>query len=482
MRVRFAPSPTGKLHIGTARTAVFNWLLARASDGVFIFRVEDTDLGRSTKESERSIEADLKWLGLDWDEGPDKGGPHGPYRQSEKRERYLGVADELINKGNAYHCFCTAEELENEREDARAAKRMPKYSGRCRSLEAAEVRRRLDAGEPATIRFKVPEGRSVTFEDLIRGSMSFDTEVIGDFVLVRSDGTAGYNFAVVVDDMDMLITHVMRGDDHLTNTARHILLFEALGAAPPRFAHLSMIVGGDRKKLSKRDGAVSVGDYRKAGYLPEALINYLAKLSWSAPGGVEILSREDIVSQFAVDKVSASPAVFDIDKLKWLNTQWLRRLEPKELLARASAIGVTVPIGRGGEALLKAVAAAQDSIEVLSQLEERVSFFVGEPVLDDVMLAELRASRAVTVLMALSDALEGEGELSVDEAKSVIAVAAGSMKEVGLKGRAFYHPIRLALTGKESGPEIVLLLSVWGSAEARRRLKNAVDAIGMEEE
>lgn len=482
MRVRFAPSPTGRLHIGTARTAVFNWLLARGSDGAFILRVEDTDPSRSTRQYEQEIVSDLKWLGLDWDEGPDKGGPKGPYRQSEKRERYLGVADDLISKGSAYHCFCTAAELEKEREDARAAKRMPKYSGKCRSLDHAEARRRLAAGEPATVRFKVPRGRSVTFDDLIRGSMSFETEVLGDFVLVRSDGAAGYNFAVVVDDMDMMVTHVMRGDDHLTNTARHILLFEALGAEPPRFAHLSMIVGGDRKKLSKREGAVSVGDYRDAGFLPEALLNYLAGLSWSAPGGEDVIGRDAIVAQFTVDRVSASPAVFDIDKLKWLNTQWLRRLTPMELVGRARAIGVAVPEPQDSGMFIKAVAAAQDSIEVLPELSERVSFFVGEPVLDDVMLAELRAARAATVLTALYEALEGRGELSVDEAKSVTVVAAARMKEAGIKGRAFYHPVRLALTGKESGPEIVLLLSVWGAAQARRRLRHATRAINMEKE
>lgn len=482
MRVRFAPSPTGRLHIGTARTAVFNWLLARGSGGAFILRVEDTDPSRSAKEYEQEIVADLQWLGLDWDEGPDKGGAYGPYRQSEKRERYLGVADDLVNLGSAYHCFCTAAELEQEREDARAARRMPKYSGKCRSLKSAEVRRRLAAGEPATVRFRVPEAGSVIFEDLIRGSMSFDTQVLGDFVLVRSDGAAGYNFAVVVDDMDMMVTHVMRGDDHLTNTARHILLFEALGVEPPRFAHLSMIVGGDRKKLSKREGAVSVGDYRDAGFLPEALLNYLAGLSWSAPSGAEVLSRADIVAQFTVDRVSASPAIFDIDKLRWLNSRWLRLLAPGELLARAGAIGVAVPAAQDREMLMKAVAAAQDSIEVLSELAERVSFFIEEPVLDDVMLAELRASRAATVLTALGEVLEGERELSLDEAKAVIAVAAARMKEEGIKGRAFYHPVRLALTGKESGPEIVLLLSVWGPVESRRRLKSAVDAVNMEKE
>ena len=276
MRVRFAPSPTGLLHVGNARTALFNWLLARGQNGTIVLRIEDTDTERSTRASEAGIIADLRWLGLDWDEGPDAGGPFAPYRQSERMERYAAVARDLVARGHAYHCFCTTDQLEAERQAAMAASLPPKYSGRCRDLSAETVSARLAAGEAAALRFRVPASRDVTFHDIVRGDVTFSTDVIGDPVIVRSDGRPAYNFAVVIDDVEMKITHVIRGEDHVSNTPRQVLVYEALGATPPAFAHLSLVMGPDHAPLSKRHGATSVAEFRERGYLPEALVNYLA--------------------------------------------------------------------------------------------------------------------------------------------------------------------------------------------------------------
>ena len=283
MRLRFAPSPTGQLHVGNARTALFNWLLAKGKGGTFVFRVEDTDRARSTTASEHAIIEDLRWLGLDWDEGVDAGGEHGPYRQSERLHIYRAHAVELMSNGHAYRCFCSEQQLEADRQAALQAGRPPKYSGRCREISRQQARRRIDTGDPAVIRFRVPEGREVVFDDAVRGEVRFNTEVIGDPVLVRSDGVPAYNYAVVIDDALMEVTDVIRGEDHISNTPRQILLYEAFGWSPPRFAHVSLVMGPDHSPLSKRHGATSVKEFRDRGYLPEALTNYLALIGWS-PG------------------------------------------------------------------------------------------------------------------------------------------------------------------------------------------------------
>ena len=296
MRVRFAPSPTGTLHIGSARTALYNFLFARHTGGSFVLRIDDTDAARSDAALEESIMADLRWLGLTWDEGPDVGGPSGPYRQSERLERHRTAADELLAAGLAYRCFCPEERLEELRREALAAGHTPRYDRRCLALPAEEVSHRLDAGEPAAVRFKVPAGE-VVVDDLIRGPVVIGADALSDPIIVRSDGVAGYNFATVVDDLAMGITHVIRGDDHLTNTARQQLLFEALGGPVPRWAHHSMVLGPDGGKLSKRHGATAVGDYRELGYLPEAIVNYLALLGWSH-GEDEVLDLDRLVREF----------------------------------------------------------------------------------------------------------------------------------------------------------------------------------------
>src|SRR4029434_6843054 len=293
MRVRFAPSPTGQLHVGNARTALFNWLLARGSNGTFILRIEDTDVERSTRESEASMVRDLRWLGLDWDEGAAVGGAHGPYRQSERLHLYGSYAKELLASGDAYYCFCSAAQLEAERQQAVAAGRPAHYAGTCRRLSTDQARERITAGEHPAIRFRIPPQREVVFSDVVRGDVRFHTDVIGDPVIVRADGHPAYNFAVVVDDALMEVSDVIRGEDHISNTPRQLLLYEALGFTPPRFAHLAMVMGPDHSPLSKRHGATSVAEFRAKGYLPEALVNYLALIGWSPGSGDELLPVQE---------------------------------------------------------------------------------------------------------------------------------------------------------------------------------------------
>ncbi len=325
VRVRFAPSPTGPLHIGGARSALFNWLFARRHGGTFIVRIEDTDLERSSRPSEENILSSLRWLGLDWDEGIGAGGPHGPYRQSERLGLYGGYARQLLEAGRAYYCYCSGEELAAEREELLARGELPRYLGRCRSLGAAD-RTRLEAGgRRPVIRFKVPPEDTVVIRDLVRGEVSFECSGIGDFIIVKSDGIPTYNFAVVVDDRCMQISHVIRAEEHLSNTPRQVLIYRAFDWPVPEFAHISLIMGKDRSKMSKRHGATSIEQYMEMGYLPEALLNFLALLGWSPGGDEEVLSLDLMREQFSLDRVAKNPAVFDLDKLNWINGYYIRQ-------------------------------------------------------------------------------------------------------------------------------------------------------------
>ena len=328
VRVRFAPSPTGKLHIGGARTAIYNWAFARSNNGTFILRIDDTDPTRSTDENTQIILRAMRWLGLDWDEGPEVGGPCGPYAQTERLDLYREAAERLLAEGKAYPCFCTPEQLEADREAARARKDpFQGYQRRCRNIPADEARARMEAGEPYTIRIKVPEDRGdVVIEDAVHGRVVFDAKELDDFVIFRSDGTPTYNFTTVVDDAAMGITHVIRGDDHLSNTPRQVMVYEALGAPVPVFAHISMILGADGKKLSKRHGATSVEEYRDAGYLSDAL-NYLALLGWSLDGETTIIPRDVLASRFSLDRISKNPATFDPKKLDWMNAEYINAMD-----------------------------------------------------------------------------------------------------------------------------------------------------------
>ena len=328
VRVRFAPSPTGKLHIGGARTAIYNWAFARANGGTFILRIDDTDPTRSTDENTQIILRAMRWLGLDWDEGPEVGGDFGPYAQTERLDIYKEAAQKLWDAGRAYPCFCTTEQLAADRAAAQARKDpFQGYQRRCRDLSREEAQARIDAGEPYVLRIKVPADRGdVVIHDAVHGDVVFDAKELDDFVIFRSDGTPTYNFATVVDDAMMGITHVIRGDDHLSNTPRQVMVYEALEAPVPTFAHISMILGADGKKLSKRHGATSVEEYRDAGYLSDAFVNYLALLGWSLDGETTVIPRDVLASQFSLERISKNPATFDPKKLDWMNAEYINAM------------------------------------------------------------------------------------------------------------------------------------------------------------
>ena len=328
VRVRFAPSPTGKLHVGGARTAIYNWAFARANHGTFILRIDDTDPTRSTEENTQIILRAMRWLGLDWDEGPEVGGDYGPYKQTDRAELYRNAAQRLWDEGKAYPCFCSPEQLAADREAA-AARKDPfqGYQRRCRDLSREEAQARIDAGEPYVLRIKVPLDRGdVVIHDAVHGDVTFDAKELDDFVIQRTDGTPTYNFATVVDDALMKITHVIRGDDHLSNTPRQVMVYEAMGAPVPVFAHISMILGADGKKLSKRHGATSVEEYRDAGYLSDAFVNYLALLGWSLDGETTVIPRDVLASQFSLERISKNPATFDPKKLDWMNAEYINAM------------------------------------------------------------------------------------------------------------------------------------------------------------
>jgi nondiscriminating glutamyl-tRNA synthetase len=335
VRVRYAPSPTGHLHIGNARTALFNYLFARNQNGKFIIRIEDTDQKRNIEGGEESQLRYLKWLGIEWDESIDVGGEYGPYRQSERTEIYQKYTEELLEKGLAYHCYCTSEELEKEREEQQANSQMPRYSGKCRNL-TAEQRAELEAeGREPSIRFRVPSNTEIKWNDIVKDEVSFESEGIGDFVIVKKDGTPTYNYAVAIDDYLMKMTHVLRGDDHISNTPKQILVYEALGWTPPVFGHMTLIVNENRRKLSKRDESIIqfIEQYKELGYLPEALFNFITMLGWSPVGEEEIFSKEQFIEIFDPARLSKSPALFDTSKLRWMNNQYMKQLDLDEVVA-----------------------------------------------------------------------------------------------------------------------------------------------------
>jgi nondiscriminating glutamyl-tRNA synthetase len=461
MRVRFAPSPTGQLHVGNARTALFNWLIAHGKDGTFILRIEDTDAERSTRESEASILEDLRWLGLDWDEGPDVGGLHGPYRQSERLHLYASYANELITSDHAYYCFCSPARLEEDRKADLAAGRPPKYHGTCRSIALTDARLRTEAGERPVIRFKVPEGIDVTFHDLVRGEVTFSSDVIGDPVLVRSDGRPQYNFAVVVDDALMEITHVIRGEDHISNTPRQVLLYQALGFTPPEFAHLSLVMGPDHTPLSKRHGATSVSEFRERGYLPEALVNYLALIGWSPGGDEELLPIQELARRFALEDVGHSAGVFDQEKLAWMNRHYMKEAAPARLAAESARFFLSRGYVRrrtdeAMEYLISILPMAVGSVDRLEEIPDRLRFifeFDAEAALvRDGVSGVVHEAGARAVIEALPDAIDGP----LVDRETFRAMANRVKERTGMKGKALFHPIRVALTGEGGGPELDL--------------------------
>jgi nondiscriminating glutamyl-tRNA synthetase len=472
VRVRFAPSPTGYLHVGGARTAIFNYLFARHHGGKFILRIEDTDAERSTMESERSLLEDLRWLGIEWDEGPDVGGAHGPYRQSERMPTYREVTDRLIASGHAYSCFCTEAELELKREEAVAASRAPQYDGTCRNLSAAEVASKRAAGIPEAVRFHVRTG-AARFEDAVRGSMDLGHDMVGDWVILRSNGLPTYNFAAAVDDQLMEISHVIRGEEHLPNTLRQIMIYDALGAPHPLFAHVPLILAEDRSKLSKRHGASSVGDLRASGYLPEAAFNYLLLLGWSHPQSKEIMPRDEMIKSFGIERIGKAAAVFDKQKLLWMNGQYIRKLELDTLYELVQPYMLDGLRTRYDETQRREIVAIlQDSLDVLRDFSKRAAIF--EPLVEyeDETSALLKTDSARRVLSAMVEKLKADAKALTPEKFKEMILATG--QEVALKGKDLYFPIRGAMTGSVHGPDLTRVAAVKGHDTVLRLLEGAI--------
>jgi glutamyl-tRNA synthetase len=478
VRVRFAPSPTGSLHIGGARTALFNWLFARGRGGQMAIRVEDTDEQRSTEASERAVLDDLRWLGIDWDEGPDVGGPYGPYRQSERRWLYRKEADRLLEAGRAYPCFCTAEELEARRQAAQAAGRQPQYDGTCRDLPAAERELRRAEGRPESVRFRVAGEPSVV-HDAIRGEVVFPPDAVGDFVLLRSSGLPTYNFACVVDDAAMRISDVLRGEEHLTNTGRQVQLYRALGYAEPRFAHISLILNPDRSKMSKRSGeaATFVSEFRDQGYVPEALVNFLALLGWSWDGTTEIFSRAELVEKFSLERVNPTAAVFDREKLEWMNGQYLRALPLPERAARVreylAARGRLPRVEDVPGFLGHAVEALGERIKTLADVERGTAFaFTDDLGIDPQARAEVvarpGARERLAAMAALVERVEPFAPGALEQAARALAA------ELGVKPGELFSPARVALTGSKVSPGLFEVMQLLGRERTVRRLRAAL--------
>ncbi len=478
-RVRFAPSPTGYLHVGGARTALYNWLFARSQGGTMILRSDDTDAARSTPEYAADILDSMGWLGLDWDEGIEVGGPHGGYRQSGRLERYQEVADRLVAEGAAYYSFATPEQLEAFRNEARAAAAAPAYDGRF-DLDQDAARQRVAAGERPTIRFKVPRPGRTTFEDIVRDEVSFDHSQVDDFVILRSDRTPTYHLASTVDDVDYGITHVVRGEDLLSSTPKHVLLTEAMGAEPATYAHLSLLMGPDGKKLSKRHGHTAISAYRDAGYLPEALVNYLALLGWNPGEDDTVLPLSEMVERFDLDTVSKNPAIFDTDKLEWMNGTYIRDLETGDFID-AIIPSIEADLGRqltdDDRARLDAIAPhVQERTKLLTEAAEQVRFLlVDELAYDDASWAKVMAKPGVAdVLDAATARLDGLDEWDVASIEAALRAMIADL-EIGA-GKGF-QPIRVAVSGSTVSPPLFESLEALGREETLTRVSQARSAV-----
>jgi glutamyl-tRNA synthetase len=477
-RVRFAPSPTGYLHVGGARTALFNWLFARRHGGVFILRIEDTDTERSSDDMVAGILESMHWLGLDWDEGPEVGGPHAPYFQTQRFERHRQMGERLLAEGHAYRCYCSPELLTQKREDAERQGLGWKYDRTCLQLLPDDRQRlELSATRPA-IRFKVPPGRT-SYQDCVRGTIQFDHEQIEDFIILRSSGLPTYHLSVVADDMDMEITHVIRGDDHISNTPKHILLWQALGHAPPEFAHVPMILGTDKKRLSKRHGATSVTDYERLGYVPEAMVNFLGLLGWSPGGDRELMSKEELITEFSLDGISGGDAVFNPEKLDWFNTQYLARFDADELVGRVKPLlevagfwNVEFEAGKR-DWLQRALKLVLPRVRRLPDFVEQARpFFAAAVEYDpDAVRKHLTSADLDKHVEALSNALntaEPFDELTIERVLRSVAEARG------IKAGVLIHAARVAAIGKAVSPGLFEVLALLGKARTIERLDTLV--------
>lgn len=473
IRVRFAPSPTGALHIGGARTALFNWLFARSQGGSFILRLEDTDLNRSTSEAAAGIIEGLKWLGLDWDEGPDIGGPLGPYRQSDRLAIYQDHVQQLLNNGHAYHCFCTADELSAER--ARAAEQKLNYRHHCpyRELSANQAQELLDSGKPAVVRLKMPESGTTTVHDLVRGDVSFDNQLLDDIIIQKSDGWPTYNFAVVIDDHTMQITHVIRAEEHLSNTPKQLHIYNAFDWQPPQFAHVSMILAPDRSKLSKRHGATSVQEFRDLGYLPEALVNYLALLGWSAGDEATLLFRKELLEQFNLNNVTRSAAIYDMDKLTWMNGSYIAQSPAERILEllypQASSLGWwSKP---DDQYALQVVKLVKSRLKTVNQFFEQADYFFIEVNSYEEKGVDKywRQDRVQEILTNVADIIE----CTDFDAESLESAFRQRAEHMGIKAASLIHPTRLALTGRTSTPGLFEVMELLGQSTCLQRIQTA---------
>lgn len=474
VRTRFAPSPTGRLHLGNVRAAAFNWLFARHHGGAFVVRIEDTDVARNVAGGEEALLEDLAWLGLEWDEGPDRGGPHAPYRQSERHERHAAAAVRLLESGGAYPCFCSEEELSARADVGKEGREVLRYDGRCRMLDASERADRLSAGHAHVLRFAVPtDAGDISIHDEVYGDITFPENDIDDFVIRRADGRVTYNFAVVVDDIDMAITHVIRGAGHVSNTPKQALLFDALGAPRPVFAHLPTILGPDGRKLSKRAGAAAVAGLRAEGYPPDAVLNYLSLLGWSHPDEREILSRGELVEAISLERVGRSDAQMDPEKLRWVSARHLEQEDLDTLTrhVRPFLDDVALPEGTDLRALVDVLrsrmatyADVREHLELLYPSDAAAwAATRAELAGDPEAVAVLRAAAA---RLAVVDPWEAE---VLDRAVREVG------KEVGARGPALFHPVRRALTDAERGPELGKVLAALGRTEAERRLTASME-------
>ena len=489
VRVRFAPSPTGKLHIGGARTAIYNWAFARANGGTFILRIDDTDPTRSTDENTQVILRAMRWLGLDWDEGPEVGGDYGPYFQTERLDVYRDAARKLVDEGRAYYCFCTPEKLEADRKAAQERHDpFQGYQRTCRDIDPSEAQRRVDAGEPYTIRIKVPQDRSdVVVHDAVHGDVTFNARELDDFIIFRSDGTPTYNFATVVDDADMGITHIIRGDDHLSNTPRQVMVYEALGAPVPVFAHISMILGADGKKLSKRHGATSVEEYRDAGYLSDAFVNYLALLGWALDGETTIVPRDVLASRFSLDHVSKNPATFDPEKLDWVNGQYLQAMDDSTfssevLMPQLVAAGLETEGAPAHDSawydLLSSLLKPRTTLA--PQVVEKARFlYEGDEVtLDEKSVSKNIAKEGVsTCLEAAREALEA---IDADgwHAEAIDAALEELPERLGVGKRKVFQAVRVAECGNQVSPPLGASMELLGRDASLARLTRAMPLAG----
>jgi nondiscriminating glutamyl-tRNA synthetase len=485
-RVRFAPSPTGELHLGNAHTALFNWLFARHSDGILILRIEDTDVTRSDEAAERAIVEGLQWLDLPWDEGPDRGGPFGPYRQSERLAIYQSYAGRLLGEDLAYRCYCSPERLEVMRQEQRRRGEPPRYDGRCRLLSQAEVRECESQGDKPVIRFKSPSEGDTAFLDLLRGVISFPNRALDDFIILKSDGYPTYHLASVVDDHLMQVSHVLRADEWIPSTPRHLLLYQAFRWEPPGFLHLPMILDRAGGKLSKRHGDVSVEAYRHRGYLPEAVVNYLALLGWSPEANEEVLSREELTKQFSWQRISVSPATFDLDRLNWFNKWYIRHL-PVVRIARGAVPYLREAYGTESrsegtsygpdEWLELLMDNVREELDNLAQVPVHVSFaFVDDLAWTSEARTALQGPRVLQVLTAASGMIEAVQTMDTSAAASLLHELRSRLKKsANLQAREVMLPIRACLTGSVHGPSLAVVMALLGKERCLGRLQRIPD-------